>query len=128
DRERLSQRVLAEDVDGAFARLGESKQHQDRRRLARAVGTEQADNLALADAEVDARNGGEVAVCLRQAFRLKNDFAHRRPYLVTAPPRISAAAAMMPRPAAPHMVEVRTVVRNCTLSDTVSFSARSETM
>src|SRR5690606_5887752 len=128
DLQRPAQRVLAQDADASLARFREAEQHQDRRGLARAVGAEQADHLALVNGKVDAGHGHRFAIALGEALRFENDRAHRRPYLITAPPSTSAATAITPSPTAPHIVEVLTVTRNCTLSEMVSFEARTATM
>ena len=68
DLERLAHRVVAERL--APARRVTSvkpEQHQDGRRLAGAVGPEQAEDLAGADAEIDAVDGERRAVALGQA-------------------------------------------------------------
>src|SRR5690606_11827072 len=128
DLQRPAQRVLAQDTDASLARFRQAEQHQDRRGLARAVGTQQAEHLALVDGEVDAGHAHRVAIALAKALRFENDRAHRRPYLITAPPSPRAATAITPRPAAPHIVEVLTVTRNCTLSETASLEDRTDTM
>ena len=53
DLERLAHRIEAQHLDRAAAGLGQPEHHQDGRRLAGAVGPEQAEDLAAADAEVD---------------------------------------------------------------------------
>src|SRR5690606_38343644 len=121
------QRVLAENADASFACFGQTEQHQDRRGLAGAVWAKQADHLALVDGKVDAGHGHRVAIALGKALRFENDRTHRRPYLMTAPPSTRTATAITPSPAAPHRVEVFTVTRNCTLSETVSLEARTDT-
>ena len=73
-------------------------------------------------------DGDRIAVTLGKPLRFENDCAHRRPYLKTAPPRTSTAAAITPRPAAPQSVEVLTVTRNCTSCDTGPPAARTVTM
>ena len=67
DAQRLAGRVEAHDADDAPGRLGQAEQHQDGRRLAGAVGPEQAEHLAGPDREVERLDGGEVAVLLGQA-------------------------------------------------------------
>ena len=59
--------------DGSAAGAGaqEAEQHADRRRLAGAVGAEDADDLAGADFEVEPIEGREGAVLFRQLFRLQ---------------------------------------------------------
>ena len=64
DLERVARRVEAEDLGRAAGRLGQAEQHQDGRRLARAVGTEEAEHLALADVQVERADGDLVVRAL----------------------------------------------------------------
>ena len=67
DLERATRRVEADDPGRALGRLGQAEEHQDGRRLARAVLTEQAEDLAGTDVEVEVVDGDELVVALRQA-------------------------------------------------------------
>ena len=69
DRERLAGRIQADDADDAAGRLGEAEQHEHGRRLARAVGPQEAEDLAGVDREVERVDRGEVAVLLGQSPR-----------------------------------------------------------
>ena len=70
DLERLAHRIEAQHLDRAAADLGQAQHHQDGRRLAGAVGPEQAEDLAAADVEVDGVDGALRAVELQQAAGL----------------------------------------------------------
>src|SRR5262249_49740640 len=71
---------LAEDVGLAVGREEQAEQQLDRRRLAGAVWTEQAEDIATVDLEVEGPQGGfllpapEVAVDLGELPRLDDDF------------------------------------------------------
>ena len=65
--DRVAPRVDAEHGDLAAVGLVEALEDLDRRRLAGAVGPEQAEDLAAADLEVDAVDGLDLAVALAQA-------------------------------------------------------------
>ena len=69
DLERIAQRVEAGDLGAPLGRLGQPEQHQDRRRLARAVRPEYADDLAGADLEIDMVDRERRAVALGQPLR-----------------------------------------------------------
>ncbi len=62
--------VVAEDADRAGARARQADDRVDRRRLARAVGAEEAEELAGADAQRDAVDGGKAAVPLDEMLDL----------------------------------------------------------
>ena len=136
DLERLAHRVEAQHVDRAAAGLGEPEHHQDGRRLARAVGPEQAEDLAAADAEVDRIDRAGRSVELQQAAGFDDivgleGVAHRRrlyrrPKRATAPSSTSSATAMMPMPTMPHSVEVVTVMRKSAFDDSPLALARNE--
>src|SRR6185437_7402466 len=126
DRERLPPGIAPEDADGAAAGLGEAEQHQDRRRLPRPVGTEEAEHFAFLDSEVDAVDRNLPAVAFGEAARLDDHRAHLRPYLSTASTMMITAMAMMISPTRPQMVEVLTVTRNC--ADCEVPSALAETV
>ena len=64
DRYRLPGRVKVEHPRATGCRLGQAEQHQDRRGLARAIGPEQAKDLAVLDIQVELVNRGELAVFL----------------------------------------------------------------
>ena len=79
DFERLAQRIEAGNQGMTAGRLGQPQQHQDRRRLARPVGPEDADDLTGADLDVDAVDRESCAVTLGQRLRADHDLAsHRR--------------------------------------------------
>ena len=76
---------LAEDQRLALGRKEQPQQQLDRRRLARAVRAQQAEDLAAADFQVERLEGPdllpapEIAVHLGQGPRLENNFfAHKR--------------------------------------------------
>ena len=107
--ERLAQRVEAGDLGAPAGRLGQPEQHQDRRRLARAVGPEDADDLAGADLEIDVVDRERRAVALGQRPRAAADRhqsapaiaasprpAQRRPKRATAKTTTRSAMAMIP--------------------------------
>ena len=64
--ERIAQRIKTGDLGASLGRLSEAEQHQDRCRLARAVGAENADDLAGADFEIDVVDRDIRAVTLGQ--------------------------------------------------------------
>jgi hypothetical protein len=66
--------------------------HLERRRLAGAVGSEDAEGLAAADAEGDAVHGREVAVALVQPLRGDGGAvaAHGGPWATYSPPILSS--------------------------------------
>ena len=66
---------VAEEVRRALACLQKACQHLHRRGLAAAVGAEEAEDLALVDAEADVLHGGEIAEAFRQVARLDGDVA-----------------------------------------------------
>ena len=132
DFERLAQRVEPGDLGASAGRLGEAEQHQDRRRLARAVRAEDADDLAGADLEIDMVDRQRGAVALGQPRRPDHHLARhiavlnprrhcsvgqRRPKRATANTTTKSAIAMMPIATAPHSVEVSTVMRKLADSD-----------
>ena len=82
DLERIAQRVEAGDLGAPAGRLGQAEQHQDRRRLARAVGPEDADDLAGADLEIDMVDREVGAVALGQPLGPDDD---ARPAIARAP-------------------------------------------
>ena len=125
DRERLARRIEAEHAHLALRDVGQAEHHQDRRRLAGAVGAEQTENLAAPDVERDVIDGDRGPVGLGEAFGLDDAIlAHRRPNLATAPTMTSSATPMMPTPAMPHMVEVVTVTRKVVEADSPRAEAR----
>ena len=69
DLARLPGGVEAHDRGFAGGRLGQAEEHQDGRRLARAVLAEQPEDLARVDLEVEPVDRGERAVLLGQAAR-----------------------------------------------------------
>src|SRR5262249_37949661 len=112
DRERLALRIVPEHPRLAFGEIGQAEQHQAGGGLAGAVGAEQPENLAARALEAHVVDGRGAVVSLRELVRLDDVFAHRRPNLATAPTSTKSAIAMMPTPAAPHTVEVASVMRN----------------
>src|SRR5690606_13601505 len=126
DRQRLAQRIEPVDAHAAFAGLGEAQQQQDRRCLARAVGPEKTEDLALADLEVDVIHRDKAAIALGQPPGL-DDAGHRRPYLEMPKASTTTAAAMTPSPVTPHSVDVSTVTRKLALSEAPSPLARTDT-
>src|SRR6516165_4928111 len=113
DRERLARRIEAEHAHLAAGDFRQPQQHQDGRRLAGAVGAEQAENLAAPDVKRDMVDGDRRAIGFGEALGLDHGVCgHRRPNLATAPTITRSATPMMPTPAMPHMVEVVTVTRN----------------
>src|SRR5690606_24095740 len=77
--ERLLEDVEAVDLRAALRRRQEAGEDLHRRRLAGAVGPEEAEDLALLDGEVEVGDGDAVPVPLRQVL----DFDHRH---LNAPP------------------------------------------
>ena len=67
---RAQLRVVAEHRDVALAAVAVALEDLDRRRLARAVGPEQAEHLAAPDREVDPADRLQIAVALAQAADL----------------------------------------------------------
>ncbi len=70
DLEGLAHRVEAQHLDRAAADLRQPQHHQDGRRLAGAIGAEQAEDLAAANIEVDGVDGALRAVEFQQPARL----------------------------------------------------------
>src|SRR5580700_9623277 len=125
DRERLARRIEAEHAHLAAGDFGQAEQHQDGRRLARAVGTEKSENLPAPDGERDVVDSDRRAVVFGEAGGLDDGiFVHRRPNLATAPTMTRSATPMMPTPAIPHIVEVVTVTRNVLEADSPRAEAR----
>ena len=125
DRERLARRIEAEHAHLAFRDVGQPEQHQDGRRLAGAVGPEQAENLPAPDGERDVVDGDRRAVGFGEACGLDDGIlVHRRPNLATAPTMTRSATPMMPTPAMPHIVEVVTVTRKLVDADSPRAEAR----
>ena len=73
----VAPRVAAEDGRGAAVGAQQAEQDADRRRLARAVGSEEAVDLALADAEVESVEGDGGAERLAEAGH-GDDIGHAR--------------------------------------------------
>jgi hypothetical protein len=65
--------VDAQDVGAAARRRQQTAQHPDRRRLARAVGPEEAEDLAFFDRERNPVHGGKRAEALAQVPELDGD-------------------------------------------------------
>src|SRR6185437_3896127 len=111
DRERLAHRVVTVYASLPGGDVAQAKQHQDGRGLSSTVRTEQAENLAGADGEINTVNRRRRVVALGQVLDLDDRHAHRRPKRTTAPTMINNATPMMPTPATPHTVEVVTATR-----------------
>jgi hypothetical protein len=73
DLQGPASRIEAHDSRCPGRRLGEAQEHEDGRRLARAVLAEQAEDLAGSDIEVEVVDRDEVVVFLRQTARLDED-------------------------------------------------------
>src|SRR5690606_6464277 len=69
-RDGIGDEVHAGDADAAARRLEDAGHHAQRRRLAGAVGAEEAEELATRHDEVDALHGGEIAVALHELVDL----------------------------------------------------------
>ena len=76
---RHTRHVLAADEDAARVGLVEAGDDAQRRRLAAAARPEQRDELALAEREVDALEGGDVAEGAPQPLQLDVGCGHQRP-------------------------------------------------
>ena len=111
DGERVTRGVVAADADGPGARLGEAQHHEDAGALARAVGAEESEDLALVDGEVDGVHGGEPAVALGEPAGL-DQRAHRLPSLQKRPPRMRMTTTTRTMPSQPQMVDWATVTRS----------------
>jgi hypothetical protein len=68
DLERPARRIEAHHPRSTRGRLGETQEHQDGRRLARAVLAKQAEDLAGSHLEVEVIDGDQIAVRLGQAL------------------------------------------------------------
>ncbi len=69
DLQRLLPAVESRDPRGAAVRVQQGHQEPDRRRLARAVGAKEAEDLALLDLERDVDDAALAAVALGEFFR-----------------------------------------------------------
>src|SRR5262249_1814006 len=126
DRERLAHRIKAEHSCLPVRYLTQAEQHQDGRGLARAIRTEQPEDLAPCDRERDPLDDRDPVIPLGEALCLDDVvLSHRRPNLATAPTSTRSAAPMMPTPMMPHCVEVATVTRNVADADSPRAFARS---
>ena len=126
DRERLPYRIKAEHTCLPVRDVAQTEQHQDGRGLARSVGTEQPEDLALRDRERDPLDDSDPVIALGEALYLDDVVrTHRRPNLATAPTSTRSAAPMMPTPMIPHCVEVPTVTRKVADADSPRALARS---
>src|ERR1700686_2932689 len=67
------------DADGATVRAREPDEHPDRRRLSRAVGAEEAEDLSGAHVEGDIRYDLTLAEALRKAIGFEGALAAPRP-------------------------------------------------
>ena len=72
----LADDVVAGDVGAAAGRLGERAEHVDRRRLAGAVGAEEAEDLAAGDVEADAAHGLDLAEGLSEVLDVDRELCH----------------------------------------------------
>ncbi len=91
DLERVAQRVETGHFGAPLGRFGQPEQHQDRRRLSRPVGPEDADDLAGPDVEIDVVDRYRRAVTLGQPLGPDNGFfSHFRPH----PPSLSALGTL----------------------------------
>src|SRR5262249_52664548 len=124
DRERLAHGIVADHARAAAADLGQAEQHQDGGGLARAVRSEQPEDLAARDREGDPVDHRRFAVARGELAGLDQNVAHRRPNLATAPTITRSAAAMTPTPAMPHMAEVDTETRNSAVALSPRDAAR----
>ena len=83
---------LAEDPDAALAGVEQAEHHLDGRGLARAVGAQQAEDLALLDGQAQVADGGdalahpEVAEDLGQADQFDRDCVTLRNHVLHCPP------------------------------------------
>ena len=76
--------VETAEADGrARARLEQAREHPDRRRLARAVGPEEAEDAAAGHVEADGVDGREVAEAARQPARLQEGLRDRGAHAAT---------------------------------------------
>src|SRR6476661_6173185 len=75
-RLRLTDDVVPRHGRGAAAGGEEPGEHAERRRLARAVGAEEAEHLAGADVESDVIDGGEGAERPREVARHDREVGH----------------------------------------------------
>ena len=127
DSERLPYRIKAKHTCLPVRDLAQTEQHQDGRGLARSVGAEQPEDLALRDRERDPVDDSGLIVALGEALYFDDVICtHRRPNLATAPTSTRSAAPMMPTPMIPHCVEVATVTRNVAEADSPRALARSD--
>ena len=142
DLARLPGRIEPHDRGLAGGRLGQAEEHEDRRRLARAVLAEQPEDLAREDLEVEPVDRRQRAVLLGQAagaddrFALVRapagrrglggvgggsrrglDAAHRRPYRRKVHHRPPRTRRMSRTPMAPHSSEVSMVTRMSVLAE-----------
>ena len=70
--------VTAVEGDRAAGRLDQARDHLQRRRLAATGRTEQRNELALGDAEIDVVHGGDVAIDLGQRPQCQEIHTHPR--------------------------------------------------
>jgi hypothetical protein len=68
--------VVAEQLDRPARRMREPEQQPDQRRLARAVGAEEAERLAARNREVDLLEGDAVAEALPEAGGVDGQIGH----------------------------------------------------
>jgi len=92
-------RQMAAVPDFARARPHQRRQDGQKRRLARAVRTEQSDNVARVQAEVDMREGASTSVVLRHiadldVVKVERRCAHGREGFTTAAPQIPAETSV----------------------------------
>ena len=79
--ERVAQRVETGHFGAPLGRLGQPEEHQDRRRLARPVGPEDADDLAGPDIQIDVVDSDRRAVAFGQPLGPDDGFfSHFHPH------------------------------------------------
>ena len=112
-------------VGAARRRLGQAQQHQRGGGLARAVGAEQAEDLALLHAQFQFIHGGDAAVALGQApgFDDRPCHAQRLPNLRITAKSTRASTTMAAMPTTPQVVSVFTVTRNSAESEVLLSAA-----
>ena len=89
-RQRLRAVVLAEQADRAAGGLREPEQQPDQRRLAGAVGAQEAEGAAARHLEVDVLEGGAIAEALPEALGVDGQIGHGREATAGWAARLSA--------------------------------------
>ena len=118
DVERVTQRVEPEHLGRAAGGLGEAEEHEDGRGLARTVGAEEAEHLALVDVQVQGADG-ESRVLLVPLLQPPGPddhrcagHGHRLPYRRKTRNRPMSTRTMSAMPTTPQREDVSTVVRS----------------